>query len=173
MGRSVPEKSTTSNAAYLPGPPGGCRRGVVDAGFSQQIRHDQPQPSTEQNQQRTTEKPSWVRRQLPRNRIAVACRLSLRLISREAESEGKRAGSSASPAPFQERARSQRKEEHRARHMGPSTREETFRSPMSGTAKRRSEDEGVMGTASLEVVCAAAGAPGPTQYECVYTRGGW
>lgn len=51
-------------------------------------------------------------------------------------------------------------------------REENLRSPMSSTAKQGSEDEGVMGTASLEVLC-AAGLPGPTQYECVFTRGGW
>lgn len=57
--------------------------------------------------------------------------------------------------------------------MGPSGREESLRSPMNSTAKRGSEDEGVMGTASLEVFCAAAGLPGPTAYEVIYTRGGW
>ncbi|CAM9953867.1 unnamed protein product, partial [Ectocarpus sp. 13 AM-2016] len=49
-------------------------------------------------------------------------------------------------------------------------------------AKRGSEDEGAIATASLQVLCAAVTEPGPnllatsagpTMYEVVYTRGGW
>lgn len=55
--------------------------------------------------------------------------------------------------------------------------EESLRSPMTSGAKRGSEDEGVMGAASLEVACDSAasvgGVNGPTLYHVVYTRGGW
>ncbi|CAM9414499.1 unnamed protein product, partial [Ectocarpus sp. 8 AP-2014] len=60
--------------------------------------------------------------------------------------------------------------------------EESLRSPHKGSgAKRGSEDEGIIGTASLEVLCAAGtnnsrvgvNGAGPTMYEVVYTRGGW
>lgn len=64
--------------------------------------------------------------------------------------------------------------------MGAYGGEETLRSPMGSSAKQRgSEDEGVMGAASLEVVCDAAassavgGVNGPTLYHVLYTRGGW
>ncbi|CAB1112400.1 unnamed protein product [Ectocarpus sp. CCAP 1310/34] len=61
--------------------------------------------------------------------------------------------------------------------------ENRLRSPRKGSgAKRGSEDEGAIATASLQVLCAAATEPrpnllatsaGPTMYEAVYTRGGW
>lgn len=61
--------------------------------------------------------------------------------------------------------------------MGVHGGEESLRSPMAGGAKRGSEDEGVMGAASLEVLCDGAasigGVNGPTLYHVHYTRGGW
>lgn len=58
--------------------------------------------------------------------------------------------------------------------MEPNVGEDVARPRMSSNAKRGSEDEGVMGTASLEVFCAAAEVhAGPTLYDVVYTRGGW
>lgn len=48
-------------------------------------------------------------------------------------------------------------------------------SPQSSSAsKRGSEDEGVIASASLEVLWLNNGVPhGPAFYEVVYTRGGW
>lgn len=56
--------------------------------------------------------------------------------------------------------------------------EENLRSPRKGSgAKRGSEDEGLIATASLEVLVngrtATEPSAGPTMYQVVYTRGGW